>query len=96
MTAEKSLFTVTSYCCFLKVFFGESMFSIAPDSSKIALVTLCRQLEKWEVQLIDCQIYSNHLASMDAITIERSIFVDILNQFCPVKPVENSWKKIDQ
>jgi|TARA_B110000093_G_scaffold86035_1_gene93151 leucyl/phenylalanyl-tRNA--protein transferase len=79
-----------------QVFFGESMFSIAPDSSKIALVTLCQQLEKWEVQLVDCQIYSDHLASLGAITIDRSVFIDTLNQFCSVNPVENSWEKIDK
>jgi leucyl/phenylalanyl-tRNA--protein transferase len=79
-----------------QVFFGESMFSIAPDSSKVALVTLCQQLEKWEVQLVDCQIYSDHLASLGAVTIDRSVFIDTLNQFCSVNPVENSWEKIDK
>ena len=79
-----------------QIFFGESMFSIATDSSKVALVTLCQQLEKWEVKLIDCQIHSDHLASMGAVEIDRSIFIDTLNQFCPINPVENSWKKIDK
>jgi|TARA_B110000858_G_scaffold136571_1_gene155196 leucyl/phenylalanyl-tRNA--protein transferase len=78
-----------------QVFFGESMFSIAPDSSKIALVTLCQQLQKWKVKLIDCQVYSDHLASMGALEIDRSIFIDTLNQLCPINPVENSWQKID-
>jgi|TARA_B100000795_G_scaffold48972_1_gene32158 leucyl/phenylalanyl-tRNA--protein transferase len=77
-----------------QVFFGESMFSIAPDSSKIALVTLCQQLQKWEVQLIDCQVYSDHLASMGALEIDRSIFIDTLNQLCPVNSVQNSWQEI--
>ena len=79
-----------------QVFFGESMFSNAPDSSKIALVTLCQQLQKWEIHLIDCQIYSDHLASMGAVEIDRSIFISRLNQLCLVKPVENSWPKMDK
>jgi len=75
-----------------RIFFGESMFSFARDSSKIALVTLCQQLQNWGVPLIDCQLYSEHLASMGAIEIDRREFIDILDQFCPLKPVETSWQ----
>jgi leucyl/phenylalanyl-tRNA--protein transferase len=64
------------------VFFGESMFSHVKDSSKIALVSLCQQLQRWNFPLIDCQIYSEHLASMGAKTIARSDFTDYLNTFC--------------
>ena len=72
------------------VFFGESMFSAVRDSSKIALVTLCRQLERWGFPLIDCQIYSEHLASMGAIEIERKQFTCYLDKFCP-KTATISW-----
>lgn len=77
-----------------RIFFGESMFSIARDSSKIALVTLCQQLQNWEVPLIDCQLYSAHLASMGAIEIEREEFITVLNQFCPINPVATSWQPL--
>ncbi len=62
-----------------QVFFGESMFSKMKDSSKIALVTLCQQLHRWQVPIIDCQIYSNHLASMGATEIARRDFVAFIN-----------------
>jgi leucyl/phenylalanyl-tRNA--protein transferase len=75
-----------------RVFFGESMFSIARDSSKIALVTLCQQLQHWGIPLIDCQLYSEHLASMGATEIDRQDFIDTLNQFCPLAPIEASWQ----
>jgi leucyl/phenylalanyl-tRNA--protein transferase len=73
------------------VFFGESMFSTVRDSSKIALVTLCRQLERWGFPLIDCQIYSEHLASMGAIEIDRKQFVSYLDRFCPQSQLNTHW-----
>jgi leucyl/phenylalanyl-tRNA--protein transferase len=48
------------------VFFGESMFSLAPDSSKVAFAALVKQLILWEFDLIDCQIYNPHLESLGA------------------------------
>ena len=57
-----------------RVFFGESMFSRYEDASKIALVTLCRQLKQWNFSLLDCQISNPHLVSMGAIEITRVEF----------------------
>ena len=65
-----------------KAFFGESMFSFATDSSKVALVTLSQQLHRWDMPLIDCQIYSDHLASMGAAEIPRSKFIKELQVLC--------------
>jgi len=48
------------------VFFGESMFSLAPNSSKVAFATLVKQLTRWEFDLIDCQIHNPHLESLGA------------------------------
>jgi leucyl/phenylalanyl-tRNA--protein transferase len=75
-----------------KIFFGESMFSTMRDSSKIALVALCRQLENWGFPLIDCQIYSEHLASMGAIEIEREQFISYLNEYCPQTMPDTHWQ----
>jgi len=55
-------------------FFGESMFSVATDASKIALVALCRQLESWGFELLDCQVGNPHLFSMGAIEVPRESF----------------------
>ena len=57
-----------------RVFFGESMFSKYEDASKIALVTLCRQLRQWNFSLLDCQISNPHLVSMGATEITRVEF----------------------
>lgn len=65
-----------------KMFFGESMFSRVRDSSKIALVSLCQQLQRWDYPMIDCQIYSDHLASLGACEIDRSEFCQILDNVC--------------
>ncbi len=60
------------------VFSGESMFSLKPNASKIAMVHLCQALKSWGYQLLDCQVMNPHLASMGAIEIPRPIFIDIL------------------
>lgn len=45
-------------------FFGESMFSLEPGASKLALVSLAWKMEAEKEKLIDCQLYTDHLASM--------------------------------
>lgn len=62
------------------VFFGESMFSRATDASKVALVHLVRQLERWSFRLIDCQIATAHLAGMGAEPIRRQVFLRHLDE----------------
>lgn len=57
-----------------RMFYGESMFSRIPDASKIALVHLCRQLQRWEFGMIDCQMETAHLARMGARPISRRAF----------------------
>ncbi|PSJ17803.1 leucyl/phenylalanyl-tRNA--protein transferase [Nitrosomonas supralitoralis] len=62
-----------------KVFFGESMFSRVQDASKIALVHLVKQLQFWQFGLIDCQVRTDHLASLGAQEISRTEFSQILD-----------------
>ena len=63
-----------------RAFFGESMFSRSPDSSKTALVYLVRQLQRWKFSFVDCQLPSEHVFSMGAKEIPRSRFLDELEQ----------------
>jgi leucyl/phenylalanyl-tRNA--protein transferase len=56
------------------VFFGESMFSRRTDTSKIALVALCRQLHDWGYGLLDCQVGNPHLFRMGAVQLGREAF----------------------
>jgi len=57
-----------------RVFFGESMFSRVTDASKVALVSLCRQLRRWGFTVMDCQVGNPHLTSMGAVDIPRAKF----------------------
>jgi leucyl/phenylalanyl-tRNA--protein transferase len=61
-----------------RVFFGESMFTVMPDASKVALVHLCQQ----GFELIDCQLPSDHLARMGASSIPRQTFRSLLDRWC--------------
>lgn len=58
-----------------KCFFGESMFSRAPNASKAALVALDEHLLEQGFLLLDCQVSSPHLLSMGAREIPRREFV---------------------
>lgn len=64
------------YCVALgKAVFGESMFSHAPDASKIALSALVCFSLVHGVELIDCQQNTSHLASLGAREIPRDEFL---------------------
>jgi len=73
------------------MFFGESMFSRVRDSSKIALVTLCQQLSRWGFEMIDCQVYSEHLASLGAQEIEQGEFITNINELCQQEVPNAPW-----
>ena len=73
-----------------KVFFGESMFNLKTDASKAAFWALCLVLRKLDFQLIDCQVYSEHLETMGAREIARDEFESILQKFC-VSEKTTSW-----
>jgi leucyl/phenylalanyl-tRNA--protein transferase len=60
------------------VFFGESMFSQAPDASKVAFVTLARALFAAGCRLIDCQVETDHLARFGAEAWPRGRFLKAL------------------
>lgn len=78
-----------------RVFFGESMFYDAPDASKIAFVTLVRQLSRWGYALIDCQIPSAHLARFGARQIPRVLFLNHLRKLCATLRSPGSWQLAD-
>lgn len=59
-----------------RMFYGESMFSAAPDGSKLALYWLCRHLKAWGFEMLDCQVYSPHLGRMGAVVLSRDAFLE--------------------
>ena len=60
-----------------KVFFGESMFSIKNNASKVALEFLVNQMD---FELIDCQVENEHLKSLGAQNIPREVFINLLSE----------------
>ncbi|MEX0636747.1 MAG: leucyl/phenylalanyl-tRNA--protein transferase, partial [Ferruginibacter sp.] len=66
-----------------KVFFGESMFSVCSNASKFAFISYVQQLQKEDVQLIDCQLHTKHLESLGASMIPRKNFIQHLKQWIP-------------
>ncbi len=56
------------------IFFGESMFSIERDASKVAVARLVDECVLRDIKLIDCQVASSHLASLGAREVSRSEF----------------------
>lgn len=75
-----------------RVFFGESMFSWVSDASKVALVALTHQLHRWEFAVIDCQVHTEHLRRMGAADISRTLFLQLLERFCPLPGRDGFWK----
>ena len=61
------------------VFCGESMFSKSSNASKVALIFLVKELKKNNYELIDCQVPTQHLASMGAEPISRTKFLTFLS-----------------
>lgn len=74
-----------------QLFFGESMFSLAPNMSKIAFVALARQLEHWNFALIDCQMPTDHLQTLGATAMSRADFQKILRQWRDGASQSSPW-----
>ena len=61
-----------------KVFCGESMFSLVPNASKVAFVSLIEKLKQENFLLLDCQVHNNHLEKLGAFEITRENYLKIL------------------
>lgn len=60
------------------VFCGESMFSGVSNASKVAFVSLVNHLKLNQYQLLDCQVYNEHLASLGCREINRDDFIKVI------------------
>lgn len=74
-----------------KMFYGESMFSKRTDGSKIAFAHMARQLECWGFGMIDCQMYTPHLASLGAREISRAEFISRLQILTGICDKRTEW-----
>ncbi|MBC2668387.1 leucyl/phenylalanyl-tRNA--protein transferase [Novosphingobium piscinae] len=63
---------------FDRVFCGESMFSVVPDASKVALAWLVAALRRCGTELLDCQFMTDHLASLGAVELAQSRYLTLL------------------
>lgn len=76
------------------VFFGESMFARRSNASKVAFVTLVQELRALGYVLIDCQVYTEHLATFGALEWPRERFLGALADALAVRP-SRSWPRTD-
>ena len=76
-----------------RAFFGESMFSLRPDGSKIALAHLVELAKMWEFSFIDCQIPSEHLKRLGAVCVDRNRFLDELEATQEYLGMPGSWRE---
>lgn len=79
--------------CIGKVFFGESMFSARPNTSKMAMLALTRHMLEFGLDLLDCQVVSRHLLSMGARTIPRRQFTRHLDRACHPRLRHDDWPR---
>ncbi|MCK5881640.1 MAG: leucyl/phenylalanyl-tRNA--protein transferase, partial [Sinobacterium sp.] len=76
------------------VFFGESMFSLEDNTSKIAFITLAAALNECGFSTLDCQVGSSHLYTLGAKDISRETFLNRLD-LCNSAPKVNPWNLIN-
>jgi len=73
------------------VFFGESMFHLVNDASKVALWHLVDRLLDWDFDLIDVQQETDHLRSLGAMAVDREKFLILLKQSLTKKTRQGHW-----
>lgn len=74
------------------IFFGESMFARESNASKTAFITLARQLTRWGIPWIDCQIMNPHLASLGARMMPRADFLEVLESALNADTKRGRWQ----
>jgi len=77
-----------------KMFFGESMFHIVPEASKICLTHLVQLSCKYGIELIDCQAHTPHLEKMGASEIPRNEFSEQLKNLLKDSQSVIPWKEL--
>jgi leucyl/phenylalanyl-tRNA---protein transferase len=73
-------------------FFAESMFTRVSDASKVALVSLVRQLQTWGFRIMDCQQSSPHVLAFGAESIPRPEFLDNLATALAMPERRGRWE----
>ena len=76
-------------------FFGESMFALRPDASKVAFVTLVRQLAAWSFDFVDCQVRTPHHERFGARAWPRALFLERLRAALRPETRRGRWALAD-
>ena len=75
-----------------KAFFGESMFHLKSDASKVALATLVKKLRNWDFHFIDSQMTTEHMLSLGAKEVPRRIFLKRLQSALRHPTKRGRWR----
>ena len=75
-----------------KAFFGESMFHLKSDASKVALATLVKSLRGWDFHFIDSQMTTEHMLSLGAKELPRRIFLKRLQSALRHPTKRGRWR----
>ena len=76
-----------------RVFCGESMFSRIANTSKLAFLALCRHLCQHGGELIDCQMQTEHLATLGVVNWPREKFLTSLYKLRAQQVAHSCWLK---
>ncbi|MCK9398911.1 MAG: leucyl/phenylalanyl-tRNA--protein transferase [Bacteroidales bacterium] len=74
-----------------KVFFGESMFHLERDASKVALAALVDRCLEWDFHFIDAQQRTDHLRNLGAKSIPRASFLSMLAGALKYPTLSGKW-----
>ncbi len=75
-----------------RAFFGESMFHLVRDASKVAMVRLVELLREYEFEFMDCQQTTSHLLRFGAREISRREFLQRLRAATGYPVPEGMWR----
>ncbi len=73
------------------VFFGESMFTLKNNASKVAFVKLTGKLVEWDFPVIDCQITTDHMIRFGARELPRPEFMTRLKRALKLPTRKGKW-----
>lgn len=76
-------------------FFGESMFHLVTDASKVALYALCKITQRYNFHFIDCQLPNTHLEKLGATLVKREAFLHELELSNAEEDRIKDWQNIE-
>lgn len=74
-----------------RCFFGESMFSLVSNASKLGIIQWVLYLKSQNFRIIDCQMHSPHMQQLGGRHIPRSAFEEVLNMYASSPAIHQKW-----